>query len=169
MTKRPISILYENGSTQLSNEMLAMQSTMRSAGIELSLTAQPFSAIIGTAFGNCSYATPCSCWQIVAWASTDSLGFSSLPPGDALFVGGNPGDYTSSANSANILATTTASNAKAEMADLYRYENYLAKSLPFVYMPNGPFQDTVYQSDLKGLLPQGIFYELTPQDYVLSK
>jgi len=91
-----------------------------------------------------------------------------LPTGDVLFVGGNAGDNTSSVNSANILATTTVPNAKAEMEDLYRYANYLAKNLPFVNMPNSPFQHTVYKSNLKGPLPQGIFYELTPQDYVLS-
>jgi len=40
--------------------------------------------------------------------------------------------------------------------------------VPFLYLPNGPFQLTMYKSNLHGLLPQGVFSELYPQDYSLS-
>jgi hypothetical protein len=37
-----------------------------------------------------------------------------------------------------------------------------------MWLPNPPFQLTLYKSNLKGLVPQGIYTEIYPQDYSLS-
>jgi hypothetical protein len=35
-------------------------------------------------------------------------------------------------------------------------------------MPAAPYQLTIYKKGLRGLVPQGIFAEIYPQDYSLS-
>jgi peptide/nickel transport system substrate-binding protein len=80
----------------------------------------------------------------------------------------NVGYYSSSVNDANIERTHTAPTAAAEITALHTYENLLVKQLPVVWLPNGPYQLTMYKSDLKGFAPQGIFAEISPQYYSLS-
>jgi peptide/nickel transport system substrate-binding protein len=66
------------------------------------------------------------------------------------------------------LATNTASNSAAEKTALIKYQNFLAKNLPCLFLPNVPLQFTMYKTNLKGFLPQDIFDILYPQDYSLS-
>jgi peptide/nickel transport system substrate-binding protein len=67
---------------------------------------------------------------------------------------------------ADIVATDTAATQKAEIAALYNYENYMARQLPVVWMPNEPAQLTLYKSTLKGVVPQGAYAdEIYPENY----
>jgi hypothetical protein len=45
----------------------------------------------------------------------------------------------------------------------------MATQLPVVWMPNGPGQLTMYKASLSGLVPQGIFNEIYPQLYRLTR
>lgn len=163
-------LLYESGSTELTNEMDAMQSTMKAkAGIDITLSQASFAQVIGTAFTGCSSADPCSGWDIVDWATTDSWAYPySFPDGGITFTEANPGGYTSATNSVNIAATHTALSEAAEQQAMFKYENYVARQLPYVFVPNGPFQLTMYKSSLKGLVPQGVLNALYPQFYSLG-
>ena len=169
-----LKMLYLSGSTQLTNEMEALQSALKSTlGITLALAQAPFSQVIGTAFGGWTYKTPCSNWELADWGSNVDWVYSPdyFPTGGELYATGassNAGDYSSAQNNANIAATHTAPNQSQELRDLFRYEDYLAKQLPVVWMPNGPYQLTVYKSNLKGLVPQGVYDEIYPQDYYFS-
>ena len=162
-------ILYDSGSTQLTNEMETLQSTLKAkAGIAVTLSQASFAEVIGEAFTNCTFSAPCPGWDVVDWGVTATWTYTgALPTGGVFFSPGavNAGDYQSAQNNANIQATHTAPNQKAEQAALYRYQDYVARQLPFLYLPNGPFQLTMYKSNLRGLLPQGVFTELYPQDY----
>ncbi|EQD31182.1 hypothetical protein B1B_18246, partial [mine drainage metagenome] len=61
-------MLYASGYVYLTNEMEAMQSTMKSiAGINLSLKSAPFSQVLSTVFAGCTFATPCSGWDLADW------------------------------------------------------------------------------------------------------
>ena len=168
------TMLYLSGSTQLTNEMEAMQSAMKSvAGITISLKTAPFAQVIGTAFGGCTFASPCSNWELADWGSNVDWVYSPdyFPTGGELYATGassNAGDYSNPTNDANIAATHTAPNQAAEISALFKYENYLAQQLPVIRMPNGPYQLTMYKSDLKGLVPQGVYDELYPQYYSFS-
>jgi peptide/nickel transport system substrate-binding protein len=167
------SMLYENGSTQLTNEMQAMQSTVKAkAGITLSLSQGSENEVVGLTFDTiCTFAAPCKDWQITDWATTDTWTFEGgLASGEEIFTpfGINAGDYTSATNLANITATQTAPNEKEEIQSFHTYENYVVRQVPFLLLPNGPYQLTMYKSNLKGLLPQGIFTELYPQNYSLA-
>jgi peptide/nickel transport system substrate-binding protein len=94
-----------------------------------------------------------------------------LPTGEELWETGassNAGNYDNAEANALIKATTTAPTPKAEITAIDKYENYLAEQLPDVWMPNQPFQLTLYSSKLSGLVPQGIFTELYPENYRVS-
>lgn len=163
------NMLYASGATELTNQMEAMQSTMKSvAGITINLKTAPFSQVISTAFNGCTFATPCSGWQLADWGGGWVYSPDYFPTGGELFTTGassNNGDYSNPTNDANIVATHTAANQTAEIAALFKYEDFLAKQLPVVWMPNGPYQLTMYKSNLGGFTPQGIYDEIYPQKY----
>jgi peptide/nickel transport system substrate-binding protein len=165
-------MLYFSGQTETTAELQAMQSTFQQkAGIDLTLTAQPFAQVIATIFNSCSYATPCSGWEIaggdLAWTYSPDY----FPTGEELFAtgaGSNLGDYSNPVDDANIVATTTAPTSQAEHSALVKYQNYLARQLPVMYLPNVPLLLTMYKSGLKGLVPQDVYDILYPQDYSLK-
>jgi peptide/nickel transport system substrate-binding protein len=162
-------MLYESGVTELTNEMEAMQSTMKQeAGIVLNLSAQPFAQVIGTAFNSCTTATPCTKWDLADWGGGWVFSPDYFPTGEELFETGassNAGDYADTTDNNNIVATNVATTQANEITSLFKYEDYLAKQLPVVWMPNAPYLLTVYKSNLQGLIPQGVFDEIYPQDY----
>jgi peptide/nickel transport system substrate-binding protein len=163
------SLLYQSGVTELTNEMEAMQSTMKQqAGIVLNLSAQPFAQVIGTAFNSCTAATPCTKWDLADWGGGWVFSPDYFPTGEELFQTGassNAGDYSDTTDNNNIVATNVATTQASEITSLFKYENYLAKQLPVVWMPNAPYLLTIYKSNLQGLIPQGVFDEIYPQDY----
>lgn len=168
------SLLYASGSVQLTNEMEAMQSTMKSvAGISLSLTSAPFSQVIGTVFAGCSYSKPCRNWDLADWGGGWNYNPDNFPTGGEIFAcgaGSNAGDYCSATNEANIQATHTAPTQAAEYAALFRYEDYLIQQLPVVWMPDGPYQLTMYKSNLKGVLSRGVAgFKIYPEYYYFAR
>ena len=164
------SMIYASGSTALTNEMEALQSTLRSAaGITLSLKSAPFSQVISTAFNGCTFSTPCSSWDLADWGGGWTYYPDVLPTGGSVFyTGNNPGDYSNPVNDANIRATHTAPTSAEETAALFKYQDYLVQQLPVVWMPDTPYQLTMYKTALHGLIPQGVFDEIYPQDYSLG-
>ena len=166
------NLLYASGNTEQTNEMEALQSTAKAqAGINLTLSTEPFQQVIGTAFGGCSYSTPCSDWQMANWLGGWTYAPDYLPTGGELFAtgaGSNGGDYSDPTNDANILATHTAPNQAAEIQALFKYQDYLVKQVPVVYLPETPLSLTMYKSNLKGLVPQDGFGVIYPQEYSLG-
>ena len=165
-------LLYAQGAVSLTNEMEALQSTAeQQAGIKLTLSTAPFQQVIGTAFNGCTFSTPCNGWDMANWGGGWVYSPDYFPTGGEILgtgAGSNGGDYTDPVNDHNIQATHTAPNQTAELKALFTYEDYLAKQLPVVYMPSGPYQLTMYKSNLNGLQHQGIFDELYPQYYSFS-
>jgi peptide/nickel transport system substrate-binding protein len=168
--KAQFVVHYLPGSAVLSDEVDAMQSTMKSkAGIDLSLVSEPVGVVASESYG-CTPSSPCSGWDIDNYSTGVSWVYfpDYLPTGEELFETGaasNSGDYSSATDNANITATQTAGTSAAEKAAFYRYENYLAMNLPYLEVPNPPYQLTMYKADLGGLLPQGIYAELYPEEY----
>jgi peptide/nickel transport system substrate-binding protein len=149
--------------------MEAMQSTMRSkAGIELNLSEEAPADVEATGFDECTQAKPCDDWEIASFGYffTWVYGPDFLPTGEELFSTGaaaNAGDYSDAANNSNITTTTTAASHSAETTALFKYQDYLAKQLPVVWMPNEYYQLTMYKSDLAGVVPQSVEDEIYPQ------
>lgn len=170
--KASFSLLYASGITALTNEVEAMQSTMHAtAGVVLTLKEEPSAQVIATEFaGGCSPTHHCNNWDLAMWNFSYGWVFGPdfLPTGEELYETGasaNGGGYSSPTDDANILATTTASNQSAETTSLFKYEDYLAKTLPVVWMPTEYYQLTMYKSDLRGLLPQSVMGAIYPQYY----
>jgi peptide/nickel transport system substrate-binding protein len=167
--KLTFTMLYASGATDLTNEMETLQSTLQAkAGIDLTMSTS--TTVLSTVYNSCTPSTPCSGWQLADWGTGASWVYlpDYLPTGGEIFSTGasaNPGYYSSATNNANIQATHTAATGTAELSALRTYENYLARQLPGIWMPNIPYQETVYKSDLKGLVPQGIYTEIYPQQY----
>lgn len=163
------SMLYANGSTELVNEMDAMQSTMKSAaGLTINLKTEAGPQVFATTLDNCTFATPCTNWELANWGAAWVYSLDYLPTGDEIFAtaaSSNGGDYSNPTDDANITATYTATTHSAEIAALFKYQDYLVKQLPVAWMPNTPYQITMYKSNLKGLLPQGVYEEIYPQYY----
>ncbi len=165
-----LSVIYLIGSTIEANEVAAMQSAMKAgAGVTLTVKAESYGSIGGVIYG-CTPSTPCNNWQLANYTLQDTWVYfpDYLPTGGELFgcgAGSNAGDYCSAVNDANIAATHTAASNSSETQALYRYEDYLAVQLPYLEVPNVPYQLTVYKSYLQGVVPQGIYGELYPQNY----
>lgn len=170
--KANFGMIQATGSSTDNDMMDAWQSTLESkAGIGLTIKYEPFATIIGTTFAGCSYTAPCSDWDISYWDYGWSYDPDYFPTGEEIWetgAGSNSGDYSNPTNDANILATNTASSSAAEKAALVKYQNFLAKNLPCLFLPNTPLQFTMYKTNLKGFLPQDVFDILYPQDYYLS-
>lgn len=163
------TILYASGNTAGSDIVQALQSEARqSAGIDISLKAVPFTQVIGTEFGGCSKTTPCSNWDVADLFVGWTFGPDYLPTGGEILgtgAGSNAGYYSDPVNDGNITSTHTAASASAETAALFRYEDYLARQLPVMWMPIPPLQLTMYKSGLRGVNPQGIIDQVFPQLY----
>ncbi|MGH7608558.1 MAG: ABC transporter substrate-binding protein [Candidatus Dormibacteria bacterium] len=163
-------LLYASGSTALTQEMEAMKSTEASvAGIQLALSTAPFGQVISVTFGSaCSASSPCSNWDMGNWGGGWVYSPDYFPTGEELFQTGassNPGYYNDPVANRLIKATNTNATSAGEIKALDSYENYLAKQLPVVWMPTTPYQLTMYKSNLKGFVPQGVFDEIYPSDY----
>ncbi|MGC8474075.1 MAG: ABC transporter substrate-binding protein [Candidatus Dormibacteria bacterium] len=166
------SMLYASGYVELANEMAALQSTLESkAGIHLLLRQTSQAQVFATAENGCSPSNPCSNWDLADWGVGWVYSPDSLPTGGEVFSTGaasNGGDYSDPTNDSNIAATHTAPNQSAEYRALFRYEDYLATQLPVIWLPSFPFQLTMYKSNLRGLIPQGVYDEMYPQYYSLA-
>jgi peptide/nickel transport system substrate-binding protein len=167
-----IEALYASGYPYLASSFQALQSTMAAQlGVQLSLKAEPASTVISTITAGCTFNTPCSTWGLADWATGYTYYPDYFPTGGTLFATGaavNNGDYSDPTNNANIDATHTAPTNSAEKSALFKYEDYLARQLPVVWMPNSPYQLTLYKQTLKNVIPQGIYDELYPQAYRLG-
>ncbi len=166
------TLLYPSGSVEANNEMEALQSVARAkAGVALQLRTAPYQQVTSVALNGCTPSSPCTNWEIAKWVNYWTYAPDYLPTGGELFASGagsNGGDYSSSVANADIRATHTAPSQAAELAALFRYQDYLAQQAPVIYLPDTPLQLTMYRSDLNGLLPQNVFDAIQPQFYRLS-
>ena len=156
-----LQLLYANGNQDLVREIETIQSAAGQAGIKITLKSQPFSDVVSTV-----EPCPTSCnWEIGLYGG---ISYGTLPTGDGIFLPGaalNAGTYSDPVNTANVQATLNSNNPNA----FFKYENYLAKQLPWLWMPTPPYQLTMIKSNLKGVAPQNGYLALTPEDYYFTK
>ena len=163
-------LLYASGEVYLTDEMEALKSTAdQEAGIQIALSQAPFGQVIAETFGAaCTSTSPCSGWDLADWGGGWVYSPDYFPTGEELFETGassNPGYYSNAETNKLIAATNTDATVSGEIKALDTYENYVARQLPVVWMPTIPYQLTMYKKSLKGLLPQGVFDEIYPEDY----
>lgn len=154
-------LIFPSGSPTTSDLMAALKSSAAQAGIDLTVVEEPFSDVTTTVF-SCDPSTGSGCsWQLGAdtgWA------YYPYPSGEQVFKSGafdNGDGYSNPEADALIDATLT----HPGLAPIYKYEDYLEKQLPDIYLPTPPYQITVYKSNLKGVVPQDPSLNLYPQTW----
>jgi len=166
-TKLAFKILYVSAGPIFINEMSSIVSTWkRYAGINMSVRT-PVS--FGNVIADESPSNPA--WQLDYYGNGWVYSPDYLPTGEPLWLtgaGSNAGQYSNAEADKLIKLTDTAPTAASEIKAIDTYENYLTRQLPVLWMPNAPQQLTVYSSKLSGIVPQGVFDEIYPENYTIS-
>jgi len=163
--KLAFNLVYASGDTIVGQEVQAWKSDSAKAGIQLNLSEAPFNQVIAEA-APCQTGHPCT-WQIAYWGGGWLYGVNPIPVGDQQFLcgaGSNFGEYCDKTNDANIHGV----QHQAGLAPMVRFQNYMAKQLPVLWMPYRPYQLSMIKSTLKGV-SQSPILSLTPEDWSFAK
>ncbi len=156
-------LLYSSGVPALAEEMEALQTSFSQAGIAINLRQAPFGQVAGQ-WSVCSSQNSGGCsWEILAFGYNYTITYSPTfyPTGDILFTNGSPygGGYTSNETTSLIHQ----SDGVAGVSALKHYDQYVAKQLPVLWIPNGDNQISVIKKDLTGVLPQDPNLNIYPE------
>jgi peptide/nickel transport system substrate-binding protein len=162
--KLSLGLEYSTGTQAVTEEVAALQSAFSQAGIQLSLRGAPFSTVV-------SDDIPCAksnCWQMNYYGQGWYFdpGYND-PDGTVLFHTGavdNDGAYANSA--ADSLMNKLPSGG---LPALYTYQDYIAKQLPMLWMPQLDEQISAVSSKLKGVYPQDPLGNIYPENWYYVK
>jgi peptide/nickel transport system substrate-binding protein len=159
--KAEFNVLYDSGAVVTSEEVQAWKSAASNVGIQLNISAQPFNEVI-------AQVEPCSgpscTWELAysGWL----YGVNPYPVADQMTLcgaGSNFGSYCDQTNDSYIHAVQSQGTTSA----MTTYENYAAKQLPMLWMPEADYQLSMIKNNLHGVVQSPIL-SLTPEDWSLS-
>ena len=157
---------YATGSLAESEEVSSLQSAFAQAGIKFSATSSaPFATVAGSMTPGC---TKSSCWQMayVGEAWLFDPGFNE-PDGSILFLTNGPSNLGGYSNpTADALMNKLGSGGNQA---LYAYQNYLAKQLPGLWMPQTDTAIAAVNGKLKGVFPLDPLENIYPEDWYFVK
>jgi peptide/nickel transport system substrate-binding protein len=159
---------YAAGHPSLTQIMEKLKSNAAEAGIEINLSAVTGSTIASDDT-TCtpSASTPCM-WQMADWNGGWIYGPGYYPTGEDLYQTGaavNFGSYSDPQADALISKTVTSDS----LGDLYSYEDYVAKQVPVIWMPNFDLSLLEVANNLKGVAPLNPYGSLNPEDWYYVK
>jgi peptide/nickel transport system substrate-binding protein len=162
--KLVFQLQYSTGTTGVDEEVASLQSTFSLAGIDIVPSGAPF----GTVVGNDIPCTHSGCWELNYYGQGWYFdpGYND-PDGSVLFEGGgvdNGGSYNSSI--ANTLIDNLESGGNHA---LYQYEDYIAKQLPMLWLPQFDVQISAVSDKLQGTNPQDPDGNLYPENWYFVK
>jgi len=162
-----LKFLYSTGTQGVNEEVAALQSAYSQAGIQLTLSTDTFNNVISETFP-CTNAHASSCWQMSYYGQGWYFdpGYDD-PDGSTLFhTGGvsNGGSYSDPTADADMNALTSGSYPA-----LYKYQDYLAKQLPVLWMPQFDSQISAVNSKLQGVYPQDPDSNIYPENWYFVK
>ena len=158
-SKLAFTLMYATGIDYMESSARELESNASLVGIDITLDAEPFDTVTGTAF------TPADsqAWELAEWGSW-TYAPDYLPTGETLFLNGsanNAGDYNNPTNNSLIGDTLQARTPSQFDAAMYAWQNYVAPQLPVVYMPNAPtLVETIKGLDIG---PQNSALMITPE------
>jgi len=166
--------VYASGSVTLTDEMAVLQSNADKVGVSLQLHSEPGGDVIGTVFG-CDAATGKGCsWQMgdasvngFAWTYSPDY----YPSGESLFVPGavaDEGNYNDP-TATSLIRATNVQSGQAGLQALQRYENFMARQLPVIWMPTGYYQVSAIKKTLLGVLPQDPNVQIYPENWYFGR
>jgi len=156
---------YESGQPAIDAEMAQLKTDYSKAGIQLNLSTAPFNTVIANATP-CTPGQPCK-WDMENWGGGWVYSPDYYPTGDEIFstgAGSNSGGYTNSSNDQLTLNSETSNDVSA----LNKYEDFLAKDLPVVFLPTQDYQLEMINSHLQGALPQDPLLQIYPENWSWS-
>jgi peptide/nickel transport system substrate-binding protein len=167
-TPLTFQLLFGSGTASFDQQNAAFQSTESLGGVKITLKSEPFDTLVSTT-GTCNAqshpAAICDDWQL------EQYGYNTYlmdPSGAGSFntdANGNYGGYSSPEMDKLIDATEYGSSSAA----FFAYEDYAAKQLPLLWLPNASFV-FVYKSNLAGVTPLNPFSGLlNPEVWYYTK
>ncbi len=157
---------YASGSLAEDEEVSSLQSAFSQAGIKFSsFSNAPFATVAGGMSPGC---TKTSCWQMsyVGEAWLFDPGFFE-PDGSILFLTNGPSNLGGYSNpTADAMMNKLGSGG---LSALYSYQNYLAKQLPGLWMPQTDTAIAAVNGKLKGVLPLDPLENIYPQNWYFVK
>jgi peptide/nickel transport system substrate-binding protein len=161
-------LLFGSGTASFDQQNAAFQSTESLGGVHITLKSEPFDTLVSTT-GTCNAqshpAAICDDWQL------EQYGYNTYlmdPSGAGSFntdANGNYGGYSSPEMDKLIDATEYGSSSAA----FFAYEDYAARQLPLLWLPNASFV-FVYKKNLAGVTPLNPFSGLlNPEVWYYTK
>ena len=128
------NMIYMSGDPTLTHMVELIKSTWAQEGIQVSLQAEPFANVIGTA----SQSDP-SKWQMAFWGGGWTYEPDFYPSGDGLLNSGggaNDGGYANHHMDQLINATTNLTGTSAQIRQrMDAYLQYAAQQVPVIWLP----------------------------------
>jgi peptide/nickel transport system substrate-binding protein len=155
---------YATGTDWIASEMTQLQSNATLAGIKLNLSPQPFDQVTALAGGNCVAAHSSCHWDMGNWGGGWTFVPDYYPSGETLFLSGstaNSSGYTDAQNDKLINETLTSNS----LDPLHQWQDYLAQQVPLLWQPNGVYELSEINNDLRGVVPQSTTLNLNPENW----
>jgi peptide/nickel transport system substrate-binding protein len=155
---------YARGHATLTRLMEKFKADAAQVGIEIIHTeVEPCLLVLEDTKCTPGPDTPCL-WQFSNWNGGWGYGPGFYPTGELLYqtgAGVNFGSY-SDAHADALIAKTVTSNA---LTDLYEYQDYIARQVPVIWMPNFPGRLLEVANNLKGVEPLNPFGMINPENW----
>ncbi|MEU3188720.1 peptide ABC transporter substrate-binding protein [Streptomyces sp. NPDC006923] len=161
-----LTLLSQSGSTETTNMMQELKSSLSKAGIDLTIRQQPLNSVLGNSVP-CKAGEPGCAWDMSFFGTAGSWYYPLNPSGEQLFSTGasaNFGNYSDPRADRLIRAVQYSADPNATHA----YGEYLARQLPVMWMPNPAYQVSVIRNDLRGV-DQNPTVTIAPQDWYYVK
>ena len=166
--KLSFPLLYANGTTGINEEVAALQSSFATAGIKLAPSGAPFGETVSNLTTGCAKS---NCWQLgfvgLSWFFDPGY---NQPDGAVLFGSNAPINFGAYSDSqADSLIAKLGSAGGGGVPAYYSYENYLAKQLPGLWMPQLDTEINAVANKLKGAQPTDPLGNIYPEDWYFVK
>lgn len=161
-----LTLLSQSGSTETTNTMQELKSSLSKAGIDLTVRQQPLNSVLGNSVP-CTADDPGCDWDMSFFGTAGSWYYPLNPSGEQLFSTGasaNFGNYSDKKADRLIRAVQYAPG----MRPVHAYGAYLARQLPVMWLPNPAYQVSVVRNDLRGI-DQNPTVTFAPQHWYFVK
>ncbi|WP_027341491.1 ABC transporter substrate-binding protein [Hamadaea tsunoensis] len=155
---------YAKGHATLTQLMQKFSADAALAGIEITLEEVPANILV-LEDTTCTPGPDSPClWQFSDWNGGWGYGPAYYPTGEGLYGTGSPVNFGSYSDpkADELIARTVVSD---DLSDLHEYQDYIARQLPVIWMPNFPFRLLEVDNNLRGVTPINPYGLINPEDW----
>jgi peptide/nickel transport system substrate-binding protein len=164
-----LKLLYTSGVIAYSEEMQALQSSLSALGIQLTLQSAPYNQVLTDAY-SCDPGTGAGCGYPLGYLGSPNWTYvpgyfpvdSTLIEDNGLIYSGEP------AFVGKVLKLIQTADTNSSLANVYKYENYMATEVPFLWLPNADYQISVISKHLHGIVAQDSTGHIYPEDWYVT-